>query len=286
MQTEPHPGNTPGRLYLVPTPLGPDDDPVRVLPPATIEAIVGLDLFVAERARSARAVLGRLPMRRPIQAIEIVELNRNTSEAELPGLLAPLLLGRDAGLLSEAGCPAVADPGAALVALAHRHHVPVVPLVGPSALLLALMASGMNGQAFAFAGYVPVEPAQRAQRLRELERRSAANDETVLLIETPYRNQTLFDAMLEVLEPTTRVGVAARLTLDGERIESRPAGEWRGAPPVLDRTPTVFTLQAAHAARPRDMARPGGTRGGAAPPARRGQLADERAGGRPKGRGR
>lgn len=238
-----------GRLYLVPTPLGPDEDPLRVLPPATVEAVVGLDRFVAEHARSARAVLGRLPMRRVMQELEIHELNRNTPDARLPGLLAPLLAGHDVGLLSEAGVPAVADPGAALVALAHREGIEVVPLVGPSSLLLALMASGMNGQAFAFVGYVPVDPAARAQRLRELERRSAASGEAVLMIETPYRNQALFDALLQTLDGETLLGVAARLTLPGETVRTRSVAQWRALAPEIERTPTVFSLQAPALAR-------------------------------------
>lgn len=243
-------GPVTGTLYLVPVPLGPEEDPLRVLPPATVDATVGLDCFVAEHARSARAVLARLPMRRPLQEIAIVELNRNTPEDRLPALLEPLLAGRDVGLLSEAGCPAVADPGAALVALAHRRAIRVVPLVGPSSLLLALMASGMNGQAFSFAGYVPVDPAERAERLRELERRSASTGETVLMIETPYRTQALFDAMLAALAPTTRIGVAARLTMPGETTQSRTVSEWRALSPALERTPTVLSLQGARAAEP------------------------------------
>jgi 16S rRNA (cytidine1402-2'-O)-methyltransferase len=236
-------GRVTGTLYLVPVPLGPEEDPLRVLPPATVDATAALDCFIAEHARSARAVLARLPMRRPLQEIQIAELNRNTPEDCLPGLLEPLLAGRDAGLLSEAGCPAVADPGAALVALAHRRGIRVVPLVGPSSLLLALMASGMNGQAFSFAGYVPVDPAERAERLRELERRSASTGETVLMIETPYRTQALFDAMLAALAPATRIGVAARLTMAGETTQSRTVAEWRELRPELERTPTVLSLQ-------------------------------------------
>lgn len=240
----------PGTLFLVPTPLGPDEDPLQTLPPATVAAIVGLDLFIAEHARTARAVLGRLPIQRPLQAIEIVELNRHTPPDQLGRLLAPVLAGRDAGLMSEAGCPAVADPGAGLVALAHRSGVRVVPLVGPSSLLLALMASGMNGQAFAFAGYVPVEAGERTRRLRELQERSARGDEAILLIETPYRTQALFDAMLDALSPETRIGIAARLTLAGETTQSRTVAEWRTLRPQLEKTPTVFTLQAPAGARP------------------------------------
>lgn len=258
-----------GILYLIPTPLAPDDDPVRVLPPATVAATVGLDYFIVEQARSARAVLGRLPMSLPIREIEIRELNRHTPAPELPRLLEPVLAGRNAGLVSEAGCPAVADPGAALVALAHRLGIRVVPLVGPSALLLALMASGMNGQAFSFAGYVPVDPTARAERLRTLERRSAADAETILLIETPYRNQALFDAMLEVLAGETVVGVAAELTLPAESIASRRVADWRGRCAELARQPTVFTLQAlprAAASAPGHAPRPPGAGRAPRPP--------------------
>lgn len=233
-----------GRLFLVPVPLGPDDDPMRVLPPATVAAVTSLDYFVAEHPRSARAVLGRLPMARPLQALEIRTLDHRTPDTELAALLAPLLAGRDAGLVSEAGCPAVADPGAGLVALAHRQGVRVVPLIGPSALLLALMASGMNGQAFSFAGYVPVPPPERARRLQALERRSADNDETILLIETPYRNQALFDAMLDALGAETWLGVAAALSLPDEQVTRRRVADWRAHRPALARVPTVFTLQA------------------------------------------
>ena len=252
-----------GTLYLIPTPLGEDEDPLRVLPAATVDAVVGLEHFVAERARSARSVLGRLPMRRPLQQLSITELNQNTPPADLPGLLAPLLAGQDLGLLSEAGCPAVADPGAALVALAHQRGLRVVPLVGPSSLLLALMASGMNGQAFGFVGYPPVDATARVQRLRELERRSALNGETVLMIETPYRNQALFSAMLECLAEHTVVGVAARLSLAGETIRAQTVARWRAAPPVLEKTPTVFSLQAMAAVRG-DGGRSGGARSGGA----------------------
>lgn len=232
-------------LYLAPAPLGPDDDPLRVLPPATVAQLARIDYVIAENARSARSVLGRIPLARALQAIEIRELNTRTPPDSLPGLLAPIVGGRDGALLSEAGCPAVADPGAALVALAHARGVRVVPLIGPSAILLALMACGMNGQRFAFAGYVPVHEAERAQRLRALELRSAKGDETQLLIETPYRNQALFDAMLHVLAPATMVAVASDLSLPGEQVRSRSVAAWRDERARMPRTPTVFALHAA-----------------------------------------
>ena len=259
-----------GCLYLIPTPLGSDQDPARTLPPATLEVIARLDYFVAENARSARAVLKRLPLATTLQQLEISELSEHTREADLPALLAPVLAGRDAGVLSEAGCPAVADPGSSLVALAHAHGVRVVPLVGPSSLLLALMASGLDGQRFAFAGYVPVAPAERAQRLRALERRSAVEHETEILIETPYRVQALFDTALESLAPGTRLGLASDLTLQSEQTRSMTVARWRELRPTLAATPTVFTLLAepAPAHRPAQAGRapqPGRAR----PPSRR-----------------
>ena len=234
----------PGRLWLIPTPLGEPSDARRVLPAATLEAIEPLDYFIAESAKTARAFLKAAGTRLPLQQLEIRELNEHTRAADVTPLLAPVLAGRDAGLLSEAGCPAVADPGAELVAAAHAAGIEVRPLVGPSSLLLALMASGLDGQRFAFAGYVPAQPAERAKRLRELERKSAQHRETVLVIETPYRNQALFDSMLEALRPDTRVLVATDLTTGGERIRTMDVAAWRARREALARSPTVFGLLA------------------------------------------
>lgn len=237
-----------GRLWLIPTPLGEASDPRRVLPADTLAAIEALDYFVVENARSARAFLKAAGTRTPLQALELRELSEHTPPAAIPALLAPILDGRDGGLLSEAGAPAVADPGAALVAAAHAAGITVHPLIGPSALLLALMASGLNGQRFAFAGYVPVAAPARLQRLRELERRSAHEDETVVIIETPYRNQALLEAALQALAPTTRLLVASDLSLADERIRTDTVAGWRARTPALPRTPTVFGLQAASGA--------------------------------------
>jgi 16S rRNA (cytidine1402-2'-O)-methyltransferase len=193
-------------------------------------------------------------MHSPLQAIEVRELNRHTPPEALAEFLAPVVAGRDAAVVSEAGCPAVADPGAALVALAHARGLRVVPLIGPSSLILALMASGMNGQRFAFAGYVPVAQAERAACLRELERRSAREGETQILIETPYRNQALFDAMLATLAPGTLLSVASELTLPAEAIGTRSVADWRRRPTEMPRAPTVFSLLAvreAQAGKPR-----------------------------------
>ena len=192
----------PGTLYLIPNTLGPTDansGALNALLPTQVQALTSkLDYFVAENAKTARAFLKLIaidhPLAKPLQEIEIAELNVNTPPAALAQLLAPLLAGRDAGLVSEAGVPAVADPGADLVRLAHQHGIAVRPLVGPSSLLLAVMASGLNGQSFAFNGYLPTDAAQRTKRIVELEKRSRAERQTQLLIETPYRNGAMLDA--------------------------------------------------------------------------------------------
>ncbi len=226
-------------------PLGADSDPRAVLPQATMEATVRLRFFVAENARTARRVLVRLPLAVPIQQVNIEELNEHTRAEAVPGLLAPLLAGDDVGLVSEAGCPAIADPGAALVAAAHARDIPVVPLVGPSSILLALMASGMNGQAFTFHGYLPVGAAARVARLIELENESAAKGAAQLFIETPYRNEALFAAVLSTAKATTRLTVAADLTLPAESIASRTIAAWKQqANPALAGRPAIFVLQA------------------------------------------
>lgn len=234
----------PGTLYCVPTPIAADRAPAADLAPWALSRVGGLDYVIAESAKTARAVLKQFPLERPIQQVEIVELSEHTRDDAIAPMLAPLLAGRSAALMSEAGCPGVADPGARLVLAAHEAGVPVVPVVGPSALLLALMGSGLNGQRFAFAGYLPTAPDARRQRLRELEQRSRRDDETQLFIETPYRNQAMLDTLLAALAPTTLLCVAADLTGPGERLETRRVGDWARRAPRLDKVPTVFLLLA------------------------------------------
>lgn len=234
----------PGCLWLIPVPLDPASDPLSILPHQTLQVLRHLEHFVAERPRSARAVLKAVGIDRPLQSVAIAELSEHTPEAALPALLAPLLAGHEVGLLSEAGCPAVADPGAKLVELAHRHAIPVRPLVGPSSLLLALMGSGLNGQRFAFAGYLPQEPEALTRQILALEERSRVHGETELFIETPYRNQRLFDALLSRLAPSTRLLVAAALTTPLEQIDCRSIQAWRRHQEPLARVPTVFGLLA------------------------------------------
>lgn len=233
-----------GRLYLIPVPLG-ETTIDAVLPAAVRERAKQLTHFIAENAKSARAFLKSLPCATPVQQIAISELNEHTAVADLPALLAPLLAGVDVGLVSDAGCPAVADPGANLVALAHDSGVPVIPCVGPSAILLALMGSGLSGQNFAFNGYLPAKDEQRQKRLRELEADSRREKRTHIFIETPYRNRQMLAALIAACSPATRICAATDLTCASESIITRTPGEWRRHPlPDIDRRPTVFLLQA------------------------------------------
>jgi 16S rRNA (cytidine1402-2'-O)-methyltransferase len=233
-----------GTLYLIPVPLGPS--PARdVLPETVVGQAARLRHFIAENAKSARAFLKSLPCESPLQEIDIRELDEHTLPDALPRLIAPLLAGKDAGLISEAGCPAVADPGAALVALAHEAGIPVRPLVGPSSLLLALMGSGLSGQNFAFHGYLPAKDDQRKKRILELESDSRRAGRTQLFIETPYRNRRMLEALIAACSPQTRIGIATDLTLPGQRIVTLRGGDWkRREVPDIDRHPTVFLLSA------------------------------------------
>lgn len=241
-----------GTLYLIPNTLGKrdDTDPLPDVIPAGVQQIAaGLDYLVAENAKTARAFLKKLgetcPLARPIQQIEIRELNVNTRDGALADLLAPIRAGRDGGLLSEAGVPAVADPGANLVRLAHARGVRVRPLVGPSSILLAVMASGLNGQSFAFNGYLPVDAAERAKRLRELEQLSRKAHQTQVWIETPYRNGPLLEAMRQHCAGTSLLSIAVDLTLPGETIVTLPISEWRPERLDLNKRPAIFSLLAA-----------------------------------------
>jgi 16S rRNA (cytidine1402-2'-O)-methyltransferase len=224
-------------LYLVPTPLG--GPAAEALSATAAETVRSLRDFAVENARSARAFLGALGMPCAIRELGIQEI-----AGDAAALLAPLRAGRPLGVLSEAGCPAVADPGAALVAAAHAEGFRVIPLVGPSALLLALMASGLEGQRFAFCGYLPRDKQAREERIRALERRSRAGRETQIFIETPYRNEALLQALLECCDPASRLCVAADLTLPSEEITTRTVAQWRRTRAAIGRRPAVFLLQA------------------------------------------
>lgn len=250
-----------GTLYLVPNTLDlgsvPPPDIRTVLPSSTLEVAARLPHWLAENAKTTRAFLKRVdsvtPLAAALQRISIVELPRPpkgttaaAAAADVDALLAPLLRGEDTGLISEAGLPAVADPGAAVVAAAHRARLRVEPLAGPSALLLALAASGLEGQRFAFVGYVAQDPAERALRLRQLEQRSRQERETQILIETPYRNASLLAALIATLQPSTKLSISVGLTLPGGFTRSDTVAGWRAAPlEVQGDRPAVFCVLAA-----------------------------------------
>jgi len=227
-------------LYAIPAPLG--GAALEALPASALEKVRTIRDFVAENPKSARAFLSALKMPCPIAEISIERLDEHTSADSVPALLAPLRGGRAMGLLSEAGCPAIADPGAALVDAAHRESFRVEPLIGPSSITLALMASGLEGQRFAFCGYLPREAKDRARRIREIEQRSRRAQETQIFIETPYRNDVLVAALLEACAPSTKLCLASDLTLATEQVRTREVAEWRRSAPKLGKKPTVFLL--------------------------------------------
>jgi len=231
----------PGTLYLIPTPLG-DSALDTILPEATRLVAARLTHFVVEHPKTARAFLKQVGTETPLQQLALAELNEHTRHAELEGLLAPLLAGHDVGLLSEAGCPAVADPGANLVRLAHRAGVRVRPLVGPSSILLALMASGLVGQRFAFHGYLPAKPDERSKALKDLEQRAQRDAAAQAFIETPYRNTAMLEGILAACRDDTLVTVACDLTLASEFIATRPVSGWRTGLPDLNKRPCVFLI--------------------------------------------
>lgn len=228
-----------GVLYLIPVLLGPSSAAV-VLPGVTLDVVRRLRTFIVEDAKSARQFLKTVGYSHPLQETRFRILNEHTQSGELDGLLGPLLSGDDCGLMSEAGCPGIADPGEALVRRAYDAGIRVAPLVGPCSILLALMASGMNGQHFSFHGYLPVDRRHRTRAIRSLEAQS--DRATQIFIETPYRSAALFQALLDECETDTRVCVAADLTLEGEFVQTRSVAEWKKHRPSLERRPTVFLM--------------------------------------------
>jgi 16S rRNA (cytidine1402-2'-O)-methyltransferase len=234
-----------GRLYLLPAWLADDTDPAGVIPAPVLERIRRIDAFVVEDAKSARRFLAACGHPRPLREIAMAELNEHTPADRVAALLEPALAGRDLGVLSEAGAPAVADPGALLVAEAHRRGVVVVPCVGPSSILLALMASGLEGQRFRFTGYLPAESLARRAAIAELERRSARDGETQAFIETPYRNDALLADLIATCKAGTRLAVAVDLTAAGEWIRMDAVEGWRARPAApIGKRPAIFLLLA------------------------------------------
>jgi 16S rRNA (cytidine1402-2'-O)-methyltransferase len=231
-------------LYLIPSNLA-EGDPRFVLPVSTVSVASRLNFFVAENAKAARAFLKAIGHPMPLRDIGIQELNEHTPPDRVPALLAPLNAGDSCGLLAEAGCPAVADPGAPLVLLAHQSGITVKPLVGPSSIMLALMASGLQGQRFAFHGYLPAKKESREDQLKVLEADSRNRNQTQIFIETPYRNLQVFESLTSCCAPETLLCIASDLTGSNERVTTRQVGDWRRRPlPEIGKIPTVFLLYA------------------------------------------
>ena len=228
-------------LFLIPVTLG-DTDHRKVLPDYNREIIAQIRHFIVENTRTARRFLKKSNPSTVIDEIQFYELNKHTSPAQISGYLAPLAEGESVGLISEAGCPAIADPGADIVAIAQQKNYRVVPLVGPSSLLMALMASGFNGQSFAFHGYLPIDAASRTAHIKMLESRIYAEHQTQLFIETPYRNNKLMEDIVRICRPTTKLCVAANITCEDEYIRTRSVKEWMGNIPDLNKKPTLFLM--------------------------------------------
>ena len=228
-------------LYLLPVTLG--DTPLEtVLPSYNKEVILGIHHFIVEDIRSARRFLKKVDREIDIDALKFYTLNKHTTPEELSGYLQPLEAGHSMGVISEAGCPAVADPGADVVAIAQKKNLRVVPLVGPSSIILSVMGSGFNGQSFAFHGYLPIEAGERAKKIKMLEQRVYTEQQTQLFIETPYRNNKMVDDILHNCRPQTRLCIAANITREGEYIRTKTIKEWHGKVPDLSKIPCIFLL--------------------------------------------
>ncbi|MBR4227889.1 MAG: SAM-dependent methyltransferase [Bacteroidales bacterium] len=232
-----------GRLFLIPSPLG-DNDPAEVIPAPTLDLLQGIGCYVVEEVRTARRYLSRAGLKGRIAELEFHELNEHTPQEEVERLAALFDYGRDVGLISEAGLPAVADPGSALVALCHRRGIEVVPQVGPSSLMLALMASGLNGQSFAFCGYLPAKTEERRNAIKSIEKTSQSKRQTQIFIETPYRNDAMFSDLLQSCRPSTRICIAANITMPDAFIRTRTAAEWKKENPIIGKRPCVFLMLA------------------------------------------
>ena len=228
-------------LYLLPVTLG-DTAIEKVLPSYNRKIIVNIKHFIVEDVRSARRFLKKVDADICIDELTFYPLNKHTSPEAISGYLAPLAEGHSMGVISEAGCPAVADPGADVVAIAQRKNLRVVPLVGPSSIILSVMGSGFNGQSFAFHGYLPIEPAERAKKLKMLEQRVYNEHQTQLFIETPYRNNKMIEDILHNCRPQTKLCIAANITCEGEYIKTKTVREWQSKTPDLSKIPCIFLL--------------------------------------------
>ena len=234
--------NTKGKLYLIPTRLG-DNPPLEVLPISIKKVIENLDYYIVENEKTARRFIKRVSPNKSQPALHLQVLNKYTTETERNTFLNDCQEGISIGLVSEAGCPAIADPGADIVRLAHQMDIRVIPLVGPSSILLALMASGMNGQSFTFNGYLPIDKGERKSKLKTLERLSSEHNQAQIFIETPYRNMKMLDDIVTTLQPNTRVCVACDLTLPSEFVKTKIAKDWKQNKEDLHKRPAIFIIQ-------------------------------------------
>jgi 16S rRNA (cytidine1402-2'-O)-methyltransferase len=230
-----------GKLYLIPTPLA-ENTTDHMLTPAMQQIIRALDYFLVENIRTARRFVSSLQLGISIETLRFEVLDKDTKWEEVELLCAPLHEGKNIGIMSEAGCPGIADPGNLAVKFAHGHEVDVIPLVGPSSIFMALMASGFNGQSFAFHGYLPIEKSKRQHKIRELEKDIYQKEQTQIFMETPYRNDQLFQDIIQICKPFTILCVARDISGEQEMITSRPVKEWKRNKPGLHKVPTVFLL--------------------------------------------
>lgn len=233
--------NTTGKLYLIPTTLG-DNNPLEVLPLTVKETIDKLDTFIVENEKSARRFIKKIAPNKKQASLKLFLLNKHTDPTDLPGFIENCTLGLNVGLLSEAGCPAIADPGADIVAIAHQKNIQVIPLVGPSSIILALMGSGMNGQSFAFNGYLPIDKNARKSELLRLEKVSFQQNQSQLFIETPYRNNAMLEDICKSLNDNTLVCIACDLTLETEFIKTKTVRDWKKNSADLHKRPALFII--------------------------------------------
>lgn len=231
-----------GKLYLIPITLG-ESSIESVIPQDVINKTIGIRHFIVENIRTTRRYLRQLDKSFPIDDAQFYELNKRTSPEQIETYLKPILQGNDIGVISEAGVPGVADPGAAVVELAHKSNIPVVPFVGPSSILMCVMASGLNGQNFAFNGYLPIKSNERIKQLKHLEKRSIQEQQSQLFIETPYRNNAMVEDILNACLPSTKLCIACDITLENEFIKTKSVHDWKKSKPDLNKRPSIFIIQ-------------------------------------------
>lgn len=231
-----------GKLYLLPVPLGDDANPKDVLPQTVEKSIEFIDYYIVENEKTARRFIKAILPTKKQPDLKLSVLNKHTLASDHLAFIQPCMEGKNVGLMSEAGCPGVADPGAAIVKIAHEKGIQVVPLVGPSSILLAIMASGMNGQSFAFNGYLPIEKSEKKAALKNLEKLSQDKSQSQLFIETPYRNNKLLEDVLQALQPNTHLCIAADITLPTEFIKTKTVAQWKKEIPELHNRPCIFII--------------------------------------------